>query len=126
MPPSGRILVASSDDIGRGARRPGPALESIQGFVLWLVPTVEKFPRATDRTTARVAFATEGPDSGLQAPSGLPRRRGGAEQTCRGRRASLVVGVSIRFQGRAPVAPSPSPPPSASSERGPGWPGVGR
>ena len=28
-----------------GARRPGPALESMYRFVLWLVPTVEKFPR---------------------------------------------------------------------------------
>ena len=29
----------------RGARRVGPALESMYRFVLWLVPTVEKFPR---------------------------------------------------------------------------------
>ena len=28
-----------------GARRTGPALESMYRFVLWLVPTVEKFPR---------------------------------------------------------------------------------
>ena len=29
----------------RGARRVGPAVESIYRFVLWLVPAVEKFPR---------------------------------------------------------------------------------
>ena len=40
-----RSIVGSSDDNGRGARRPGPAVESMCGFVLWLVPTVEKFPR---------------------------------------------------------------------------------
>ncbi|ADP72034.1 hypothetical protein Rvan_2826 [Rhodomicrobium vannielii ATCC 17100] len=28
------------------ARRTGPALEAHQKFLLWLVPTVEKFPRA--------------------------------------------------------------------------------
>jgi hypothetical protein len=28
------------------ARRTGPALEAHQQFILWLVPTVEKFPRA--------------------------------------------------------------------------------
>ena len=28
------------------ARRTGPALEAHQQFVLWLVPTVERFPRA--------------------------------------------------------------------------------
>lgn len=27
------------------ARRTGPALEHMQRFVLWLIPTVEKFPR---------------------------------------------------------------------------------
>jgi len=37
--------VASSDDNERGARRTGPAVESMYRFVLWLVPTVEKFPR---------------------------------------------------------------------------------
>ena len=30
---------------GEGAKRTGPALESMYRFVLWLVPTVEKFPR---------------------------------------------------------------------------------
>lgn len=29
-----------------GARRTGPALEHMQQFLLWLVPTVEKFPRS--------------------------------------------------------------------------------
>ena len=29
-----------------GARRTGPALEAMYGFVLWLVPTVERFPRS--------------------------------------------------------------------------------
>jgi hypothetical protein len=28
-----------------GARRVGPALEKAYQFVLWLIPTVEKFPR---------------------------------------------------------------------------------
>ena len=28
------------------ARRTGPALEALQQFILWLVPTVERFPRA--------------------------------------------------------------------------------
>lgn len=41
-----RIAVsASGDRTGGGARRAGPALESAYRFVLWLVPTVEKFPR---------------------------------------------------------------------------------
>ncbi len=30
---------------GEGAKRTGPALESMYRFVLWLVPTVEQFPR---------------------------------------------------------------------------------
>ena len=30
---------------GEGAKRTGPALESMYRFVLWLVPTVERFPR---------------------------------------------------------------------------------
>ena len=30
---------------GDGARRTGPALEAMYGFALWLIPTVEKFPR---------------------------------------------------------------------------------
>lgn len=29
-----------------GARRMGPAVEAMYGFLLWLVPTVEKFPRS--------------------------------------------------------------------------------
>ena len=37
--------MASSAGSGQGARRIGPALESMYHFVLWLVPTVEKFPR---------------------------------------------------------------------------------
>ncbi|MYN68464.1 MAG: four helix bundle protein [Acidobacteria bacterium] len=37
--------MASSAGSGQGARRTGPALESTYRFVLWLVPTVEKFPR---------------------------------------------------------------------------------
>jgi hypothetical protein len=28
------------------ARRTGPALEAMYGFVLWLIPAVEKFPRS--------------------------------------------------------------------------------
>ena len=37
--------MASSAESGQGARRTGPALESTYRFVLWLVPTVEEFPR---------------------------------------------------------------------------------
>ncbi len=37
--------MASSAGGGSGARRTGPALESMYRFVLWLVPAVEKFPR---------------------------------------------------------------------------------
>ena len=37
--------MASSVGSGQGARRTGPALESMYRFVLWLVPAVEKFPR---------------------------------------------------------------------------------
>ena len=29
-----------------GRRRTGPALEAMYRFMLWLVPTVEKFPRS--------------------------------------------------------------------------------
>lgn len=29
-----------------GARRMGPAVEAMYGFLLWLVPTVERFPRS--------------------------------------------------------------------------------
>ena len=38
-------LTALSGGTERDARRVGPALESMYRFVLWLVPTVEKFPR---------------------------------------------------------------------------------
>ena len=38
-------MSASSADSASGARRTGPAVESMYRFVLWLVPTVEKFPR---------------------------------------------------------------------------------
>ena len=38
-------LTALPGGSERGARRVGPALESMYRFVLWLVPTVEKFPR---------------------------------------------------------------------------------
>ena len=37
--------MASLTGSGEGARRTGPALEAMYGFALWLVPTVEKFPR---------------------------------------------------------------------------------
>jgi hypothetical protein len=32
--------------MGDNARRVGPALERMQGFLVWLVPAVEKFPRS--------------------------------------------------------------------------------
>lgn len=34
-----------SDSFSDNARRTGPALEQIYRFLLWLMPTVEKFPR---------------------------------------------------------------------------------
>ena len=37
--------VALSSASGEGARRTGPALESMYRFALWLIPTVEQFPR---------------------------------------------------------------------------------
>ena len=37
--------MAEAGGTERDARRMGPALESMYRFVLWLVPTVEKFPR---------------------------------------------------------------------------------
>ena len=44
-PPSRPSAMASSSAGGQSARRTGPALESMYRFVLWLLPTVEKFPR---------------------------------------------------------------------------------
>ena len=43
-PPAAPVMVSSAGS-EQGARRTGPALESMYRFVLWLVPTVEKFPR---------------------------------------------------------------------------------
>ena len=48
------IKAATRAPFGRGAetvvdtnvRRTGPAVEAHQQFILWLVPTVEKFPRS--------------------------------------------------------------------------------
>ena len=36
----------ASTSTGRGAREVGPALESHYRFVVWLVPVLERFPRA--------------------------------------------------------------------------------
>ncbi|MBM3559756.1 MAG: diversity-generating retroelement protein Avd [Alphaproteobacteria bacterium] len=38
--------MADSVDRNQSVRQVGPALECLYRFVLWLVPTVEKFPRA--------------------------------------------------------------------------------
>ena len=38
-------MVVSTDQSAGDARRTGPAVESMYRFMLWLVPTVEKFPR---------------------------------------------------------------------------------
>ena len=38
-------VSGSAGGFAGGARRAGPALESMYRFVLWLVPTVERFPR---------------------------------------------------------------------------------
>ena len=37
--------MASAVGTGGGTRRTGPALEAMYRFVLWLIPTVDKFPR---------------------------------------------------------------------------------
>ena len=37
--------MAPSAGSDEGARRTGPALEAMYRFALWLIPTVEKFPR---------------------------------------------------------------------------------
>lgn len=38
--------IAGGSSRAEGARRYGPALEKCYHFVLWLIPAVEKFPRA--------------------------------------------------------------------------------
>ena len=38
--------MSESNARASGARRVGPALEKAYQFVLWLIPTVEQFPRA--------------------------------------------------------------------------------
>jgi len=39
-------MAANVSGEARGARRTGPALEAMYRFTLWLLPTVEKFPRS--------------------------------------------------------------------------------
>ena len=39
-------MTTESNAPSDGARRTGPALEAVYQFVLWLVPTVERFPRS--------------------------------------------------------------------------------
>ena len=39
-------MTTESNARADGARRTGPALEATCRFVLWLVPTVERFPRS--------------------------------------------------------------------------------
>jgi len=36
-------------DTADNARRTGPAVEAMYQFMLWLVPTVERFPRGVSR-----------------------------------------------------------------------------
>ena len=43
--PPAVAVVGSTDGSGQGVRRTGPALEAMYCFVLWLIPTVDKFPR---------------------------------------------------------------------------------
>ena len=45
MSPPAASVMSSLARGGQGARRTGPALESMYRFVLWPVPAVEKFPR---------------------------------------------------------------------------------
>jgi len=39
-----------SDAISDNARRTGPALEQTYRFLLWLIPTVDKFPRGAGQS----------------------------------------------------------------------------
>jgi hypothetical protein len=44
---SGELVVLDKrKDRGSSARRTGPALEAMYRFIMWLVPTAEKFPRS--------------------------------------------------------------------------------
>ena len=52
--------MVSAAGTGAGARRTGPALEAMYRFVLWLIPTIDKFPRRQkfllgDRLQARLS-----------------------------------------------------------------------
>ena len=63
------------------ARRTGPALEKAYQFVLWLVPTVEKFPRNQrfllgDRIQTTVLQVTEGIVEATYSPQSGPVLRG--------------------------------------------------
>jgi hypothetical protein len=54
------------------ARRTGPALEAMYRFTLWLIPTLEKFPRGKRRKPGAAAFMA-GLETELLHPRG--RRR---------------------------------------------------
>ena len=73
--------MASSDGGGQGARRTGPALESMYGFVLWLVPTVENGLQATAvDVLERLVEATYTPGTGGSPPGRRVLRGGLLEQ----------------------------------------------
>lgn len=63
-------------DTADNARRTGPAIEAMYQFMLWLVPTVEKFPRSQkfligDRIQSAALSVLE---SLIDATLGWPRR----------------------------------------------------
>ena len=67
--------MASSAGGGQGARRTGPAVESMYRFVLWLAPAVEKFPRRPQKFLLRDRLQATALDD-LEYGSGVGRGRG--------------------------------------------------
>lgn len=62
---SGACVTTEGKSLRGGPRRVGPALEKAYQFVLWLIPTVEKFPRSQkfllgDRLQATALDVLEG------------------------------------------------------------------
>ena len=81
-----------------GARQNGPALEKAYQFALWLVPTVEKFPRSQtfllgDRLQSLVAPRRR------RASQGIPKRPQWGAQICA---AAIFSGDRRRLNGSVP------------------------
>ena len=68
--------MSSSASSGQGARRTGPALESMYRFVLWLVPTVDKFPR---RQKFLLGDRLQATAAGAVAVTAAPGERGSVQ-----------------------------------------------